>query len=850
MANNKKNWFSWENLKTDSKIEEIFWKEVVEDTPISEANRKIFSQTESFTDWQTKEIDTVVPTTEDSNKIDKIYLSDSSVFEPTTRLPKEDTMTETSVIEWPKEDIQEIDSRIDSWLIDDTILEDTWFSLTVWDVKWQRARAKRERARWEALIWQSIEEQRKLAEQQKAAIIKWQEDIIKSIEDSVRTQKEAEQIEYEINRKELERTHLETQAYLQKKYSEQKLINSRQITRARIIWSIVWTFWWWTQTFAALETVYQNSQDALSLVLTQKENATNSYKDSLISLSATFINELQKIDDTKNKQISDLISKTVTDVNAIDIQLWKTTSEAYTALVKLWQDYLNVQQDIDNEYIKNANANIKFLQNKYEEQRSLLVKELQRREKSAIDIAKDKIATQKELWKKEQAKKFAKEWVTRFWYNPQLVWKFKLDDNNKLKYEDMIQTFWSAEEYYKQKKLYDLKRMTSVSTKNAQAIEKLEWVINKTKWEWFLNKIIRDIWRNKWPILSTLLDKEWINADIEFIVKNKAFQDFLNMKKEWAAFWAMSNAEWDMLSNASTTLQSTTNPEVFQSELNTILKWLKKIKQFWDFYNQIAVPWNEANLLKFANDSENLFWSETFKDLNLQEYTPEWVIYVPKEEEERRKNALNLSNKTKEKIKENMSSLINQKEEWLSWLVSKWSSIVEKFWPRALINMITAWTQNFYEDSWVSRRIKNISDSIINRLDIQEENWKVIWVKSKWPWREEYQELMSWLLKETRNIEEAKQAFRKYLFDVAKEEWAKKAWKEQDRNVFVDAAWLLTARSIINKSVKKDIDTALEYLKKWTKIPKKVYNWFSDATVEFIKNSIPMRVLNVILWRK
>ena len=110
---------------------------------------------------------------------------------------------------------------------------------------------------------------------------------------------------------------------------------------------------------------------------------------------------------------------------------------------------------------------------------------------------------------------------------------------------------------------------------------------NSSKWWWSLHEWLIDArydsdWNLKTQFLwQTLKTNQWYYM-FKFLKDNQTLDKFLDAKKNWATFGAMSNAEWQIIWNAASNLQWNMNDKTFEQNLeNMIKKYDQALAKIW-----------------------------------------------------------------------------------------------------------------------------------------------------------------------------------------------------------------------------------------------------------------------------
>ena len=106
----------------------------------------------------------------------------------------------------------------------------------------------------------------------------------------------------------------------------------------------------------------------------------------------------------------------------------------------------------------------------------------------------------------------------------------------------------------------------------------LDWnKANSSKWAWSLHEWLIDArydseWNLKTQFLwQTLKTNQWYYM-FKFLKDNQTLDKFLDAKKNWATFGAMSNAEWQIIWNAASNLQWNMSDKTFEKNLEDMIK--------------------------------------------------------------------------------------------------------------------------------------------------------------------------------------------------------------------------------------------------------------------------------------
>jgi hypothetical protein len=114
------------------------------------------------------------------------------------------------------------------------------------------------------------------------------------------------------------------------------------------------------------------------------------------------------------------------------------------------------------------------------------------------------------------------------------------------------------------------------------------WV-NDWKWDyhsWLLDKANTSEWWG-WDALSIFPTKatQW-KAIYDKFMKDETLNKFLQLKKDWATFGAMSDSEWKIIWDSVSKLKWDSSKKTFQTELrNQINDYIKAMKEKW-----VAIP--------------------------------------------------------------------------------------------------------------------------------------------------------------------------------------------------------------------------------------------------------------------
>ena len=156
----------------------------------------------------------------------------------------------------------------------------------------------------------------------------------------------------------------------------------------------------------------------------------------------------------------------------------------------------------------------------------------------------------------------------------------------------------------------------------------IEWEDKENSWiwdyhQWWLDRMSVDTEGEKsW--VDNLINPFWSYTDatkwkslFDYLKNNETLNKFLNLKQNWATFWAMQQAEWDMIASSVSELKWEQPKEVFQDNLKKVKerlekqmmeidpsyspdgwisadyleqKWLK-LNQTWAWYNNMTLTW-------------------------------------------------------------------------------------------------------------------------------------------------------------------------------------------------------------------------------------------------------------------
>lgn len=81
-------------------------------------------------------------------------------------------------------------------------------------------------------------------------------------------------------------------------------------------------------------------------------------------------------------------------------------------------------------------------------------------------------------------------------------------------------------------------------------------------------------WTETWQFFSE--DLSDYQANFDAFISNKAMDNLISLKSNWATFWALSEKELQIIKDWATNLRANLSDEKFKSELNRVIKNLKK----------------------------------------------------------------------------------------------------------------------------------------------------------------------------------------------------------------------------------------------------------------------------------
>ena len=114
----------------------------------------------------------------------------------------------------------------------------------------------------------------------------------------------------------------------------------------------------------------------------------------------------------------------------------------------------------------------------------------------------------------------------------------------------------------------------------------IEWEDKENSWiwdyhQWWLDRMSVDTEGGKsW--VDNLINPLWTYTDatkwkalFDYLKNNETLNKFLNLKQNWATFWAMQQAEWDMIASSVSELKWEQPKEVFQDNLKKVKERLE-----------------------------------------------------------------------------------------------------------------------------------------------------------------------------------------------------------------------------------------------------------------------------------
>lgn len=114
----------------------------------------------------------------------------------------------------------------------------------------------------------------------------------------------------------------------------------------------------------------------------------------------------------------------------------------------------------------------------------------------------------------------------------------------------------------------------------------IEWEDKENSWiwdyhQWWLDRMSVDTEGEKsW--VDSLINPLWTYTDatkwkalFDYLKNNETLNKFLNLKQNWATFWAMQQAEWDMIASSVSELKWEQPKEVFQDNLKKVKERLE-----------------------------------------------------------------------------------------------------------------------------------------------------------------------------------------------------------------------------------------------------------------------------------
>ena len=166
--------------------------------------------------------------------------------------------------------------------------------------------------------------------------------------------------------------------------------------------------------------------------------------------------------------------------------------------------------------------------------------------------------------------------------------------------------------------LWTTKKITSLGTeKDRQAIFASMWISSYTEFQRLANerKLNKPADQRTIQLLEKLDSLEkWVKtfwprslevslnpdlkADYNFIKSNLSLESLQAAKAKWATFWALSDAEWKILSAAATALSPRLSAEKFQSEIQNIRN------QIYENYPSLRTQNTQQTI-----DSNKYFWN-------------------------------------------------------------------------------------------------------------------------------------------------------------------------------------------------------------------------------------------------
>lgn len=225
------------------------------------------------------------------------------------------------------------------------------------------------------------------------------------------------------------------------------------------------------------------------------------------------------------------------------------------------------------------------------------------------------------------------EWTTSTWYNENYTQDFDVYLTkwtpwfSSAAQEKILSAFGSWDNFVNQAKAYQRVKTKDDAKSMLDSLKELEWL--QASWDaiWALQKInIWTIWlwekgQNVLTALSNLW--QWDVADVYARYNTVSAQWFvdtlINSKKKWAAYWQLSDAEWNALRSAWSHL-TLKNPKNFESSLSEMISNiyanLKELGYSDDEIRSYLMNWNtQINInssLSFPNSVATWAWNNVW----------------------------------------------------------------------------------------------------------------------------------------------------------------------------------------------------------------------------------------------
>lgn len=106
-----------------------------------------------------------------------------------------------------------------------------------------------------------------------------------------------------------------------------------------------------------------------------------------------------------------------------------------------------------------------------------------------------------------------------------------------------------------------------------------------------------------WPVLSIFSEESWdFRTNYNFIKDNITFEKLLDLKRNWATFWALSDNELRAIWNAAARLSTLQSTEDFYADLLIIYNWFRKAIWEPSITLESAKAWNFATQQEITDE--------------------------------------------------------------------------------------------------------------------------------------------------------------------------------------------------------------------------------------------------------